>query len=127
MVRPRQPRDHAPEQRVVAVAHPLLVVRAQIVERAGLDDVGGRVGRLVLVADKRLGEYVQGQPVSEVGHRLRDGELGVAGEGAGGGEGGEGVLVAHEVPEAGAEALREVLVCVFERVAESADLDDFGL
>ncbi len=69
---------------------------------------------MVLVADERLGEHVQGQPVSEAGHSVRDGEFGVAGEGTGGGEGGEGVLVAHEVPEAGAEALGEVLVCVFE-------------
>ncbi len=89
-------------------------MRTQITERAGLDDVGGRVGRLVLVADERLGEHIQGEPVAEAGHRLGDGELGVAGEGSGGGEGGEGVLVAHDGPEGGAEALGEVLVRVFE-------------
>ncbi len=89
-------------------------MRAQIIERAALDEVGGRVGRLVLVADERLGEHIQGELVAEAGHRLRDGELGVADEGSRGGEGGEGVLVAHDGPEGGAEALGEVLVRVFE-------------
>jgi len=58
VVRPRQPRYYAPEQRVVAVAHPLLVMGARIVQRGWIDGVEECVGRLVLVANERLVEHI---------------------------------------------------------------------
>lgn len=89
---------------------------------AGLDDL-----RAVFVGDEGLREDEELQARADLGYVLGDGERGVGAEGAGGREGREGLLVAHQVPEAGVDAGADLRDFALQGGVEVADLDDLRL
>ena len=96
--------NDAAEERVVVVADILSLPVAETGLRTGYDAGGFQDLRAVLVGVESFGEDEELQAHADLGDVLRDGETWVGAEGAGGGELGEGFLVAHEVPETGVDA-----------------------
>ena len=86
------------------VAHILPFPIAETGLRTGRDAGGFQDLRAVFVGVECFGEDEELQAQADLGDVLRDGEAGVGAKGAGGGECGEGFLVAHEVPETGVDA-----------------------
>ena len=72
-------------------------------DAGGLDDL-----RAVFVGDERFGEDEELETHADLRYVLRYGETWVGAEGSGGGECGEGFLVAHEVPETSVDAIADL-------------------
>ena len=87
--------NDAAEQRVVVVAHICAFPVAETGLRTGDDGGGLKDLRAVFVGVERFGEDEELQAQANLRDVLRDGEAWVGAEGAGGGECGEGFLVAH--------------------------------
>ena len=100
--------NNAAEERVVVVADIVSFPVAETGLRTGCDAGGLKDLRAVFVGVESFGEDEELQTHADLRYVLGDGETGVCAEGAGGGECGEGFLVAHEVPKTGVDAVADL-------------------
>ena len=100
--------NDAAEEGVVVVAHILAFPVAETGLGTGRDAGGGKDLRAVFVGVESFGEDEELEAHADLSDVLGDGETRVGAEGAGGGECGEGFLVAHGVPETGVDAVADL-------------------
>ena len=97
--------NDAAEERVVVVADIVSFPVAETGLRNGHDASCLKDLRAVFVGVESFGEDEELQTHADLGYVLGYGETGVCAEGTGGGECGEGFLVAHEVPKSSVDPI----------------------